>query len=98
MSVLVVGSVALDSIETPFGGVQDVLGGSASYFSLAASLFTDVKIVAIVGDDFPEEYIGLFKSKGIEEYLMKNAGQVVTRTMLLENVWDYHFESLGTYL
>jgi len=56
MSVLVVGSVALDSIETPFGGVQDVLGGSASYFSLAASLFTDVKIVAVVGDDFPEEY------------------------------------------
>lgn len=66
MSVLVVGSMALDTVETPFRGVEEVLGGSASYFSLAATLFTDVKIVAVIGDDFPEKYMQLFKSKGIE--------------------------------
>ncbi|HLZ08570.1 MAG TPA: sugar kinase, partial [Chloroflexota bacterium] len=54
MTVLVVGSVALDTIETPAGRVVEVLGGSATYFSLAASLYTPVRIVAVVGDDFPE--------------------------------------------
>ncbi|MBI2485690.1 MAG: sugar kinase [Deltaproteobacteria bacterium] len=73
MSVLVVGSLALDSIETPFKSVQDVLGGSASYFSLAASLFTNVKVVAVVGEDFPDEYIELFRSKGIELEGVKRA-------------------------
>src|SRR3970282_1237838 len=98
MSVLVGGSVALDSIETPFGGVQDVLGGSASYFSLAASLFTDVKIVAIVGDDFPEEYIGLFKSKGIE---LKGIQKASGKTFRWHGKYGYDLgepESLGTYL
>ena len=59
MSVLVVGSIALDSVETPFGKVENILGGSASYFSLAASNFTDVNVVAVVGNDFPEEHIQL---------------------------------------
>ncbi len=59
MSVLVVGSMALDSVETPFGKVENILGGSASYFSLAASNFTDVNVVAVVGNDFPEEHIQL---------------------------------------
>lgn len=66
MSVLVVGSVALDTVETPFGKVENVLGGSASYFSIAASMFTDVHVVASVGDDFPEEHIDLLESKKVD--------------------------------
>ncbi|MFC2171065.1 PfkB family carbohydrate kinase [Acidobacteriota bacterium] len=57
MSLLVVGSIAYDSIETPFGVEDDILGGSASYFSVAASHFTDVKIVAAVGEDFSHESV-----------------------------------------
>ncbi len=64
MKLLVVGSMALDSVETPFGKEDNVLGGSASYFSLAASMFTDVCIVAVVGQDFPEEHLELFRAKG----------------------------------
>ncbi len=66
MSLLVVGSVALDSVETPFGKVVDALGGTASYFSLAASHFTEPKIVGIVGDDFPREWIDLFKRRKVD--------------------------------
>ncbi|MGH7884787.1 MAG: sugar kinase, partial [Thermodesulfobacteriota bacterium] len=65
MSLLVVGSVALDSVQTPFGNANSVLGGSASYFSLAANIFTDVNIVAVVGEDFPEKHLEMFKMKGI---------------------------------
>lgn len=65
MSLLVVGSVAFDSVKTPFGEVDEVLGGSATYFATAASYFTDVAIVAVVGDDFPEEHITFLKSRKI---------------------------------
>ncbi len=61
-SILVVGSVALDSIRTPYGEVSEALGGSASYFSLSASHFAPVSIVAVVGQDFPQEYRRLFAS------------------------------------
>ena len=66
MSLLVVGSLGLDTIETPFGAVKSVLGGSASYFSIAASLFTDVNVVAIVGRDFPDVHLSFLKSRGID--------------------------------
>jgi sugar/nucleoside kinase (ribokinase family) len=65
MSLLVVGSVAFDSVKTPFGEVDEVLGGSATYFATAASYFTDVAIVAVVGDDFPEEHLTFLKSRKI---------------------------------
>ncbi len=65
MSILVVGSVALDSIETPFGKKHDALGGSATFFSIAASFFDKVDIIATVGDDFPKRHIRLFRQKGI---------------------------------
>ena len=55
MSILVVGSVAFDGIQTPFGSVERALGGSATYFSVAASFFTDVDLVAVVGDDFTDD-------------------------------------------
>lgn len=54
MSLLVVGSVAFDAVETPFGKTEKMLGGSASHFSLSASYYTDVRIVGVVGDDFSE--------------------------------------------
>ena len=63
MSLLVVGSVALDSIETPFEKRDEVLGGSATHFSIAASFFTGVKLVAVVGKDFSEKYIDLLISQ-----------------------------------
>ncbi len=66
MTLLAVGSVAFDSVKTPFGQVERVVGGSATYFSLSASYFTDVSIVAVVGDDFTAEYFDLFKQKGID--------------------------------
>ena len=65
MSLLVVGSVAFDSVKTPFGVRDDILGGSATYFSTAASYFTDVSLVAVVGEDFPEHHINFLKSRGI---------------------------------
>ena len=58
MSLLVVGSLAIDDIETPFGRVQNALGGSATYISVAASYFiTPVRLVGVVGGDFPQEAI-----------------------------------------
>jgi sugar/nucleoside kinase (ribokinase family) len=66
MSVLVVGTVAFDSIETPYGSAERVLGGSAAYFALAASLFTPVRVVGVIGRDFPEEYIELFTQRNID--------------------------------
>jgi sugar/nucleoside kinase (ribokinase family) len=66
MSVLAVGTVAFDSIETPFGSAERILGGSASYFALAASFFTDVRIVGVIGQDFPEAYLELFSERNID--------------------------------
>lgn len=66
MSLLVVGSVAFDSVETPFGKAEEVLGGSATYFSTSASYFTDVKLVAVVGEDFPDEHVEFLKSREID--------------------------------
>ncbi len=66
MSILVVGSVAFDSIKTPFGEVDEVLGGSACYFSTSASFFTDVSLVAVVGEDFPEEHVDFLQSRNID--------------------------------
>ncbi|MCM8819581.1 MAG: sugar kinase, partial [Candidatus Omnitrophica bacterium] len=57
MSILVVGSIALDTVKTPSGMVKDVLGGSATYFSVSASFFSPVNLVAVVGTDFPSKYI-----------------------------------------
>ncbi|MFQ5521686.1 MAG: PfkB family carbohydrate kinase [Candidatus Methylomirabilia bacterium] len=64
--LLVVGSVALDSITTPFGQATEALGGSATYFSVAASFFTTVRLVATVGEDFPGEHVGLLRDRGVD--------------------------------
>ena len=66
MSILVVGSVAYDTVETPFGRAERVLGGSASFFSLAASFFTPVNLVGVVGQDFGEEQLRAFAGRPID--------------------------------
>src|SRR3989454_7547947 len=64
--LLVVGSVALDTVKTPFGEVSEVLGGSATYFSTAASYFTSVDLIAVVGEDFPPQHLAFLKNRGID--------------------------------
>ena len=64
--LLVVGSVALDTVKTPFGEVSEVLGGSATFFSTAASYFTSVDLIAVVGEDFPPEHLAFLKSRGVD--------------------------------
>src|SRR5438874_5381208 len=66
MSLVVVGSVAYDGIETPYGKSDRLLGGSATYISLAASFFTPVKIVAVVGDDFDPDDVSLLAHHNID--------------------------------
>lgn len=66
MSVLVVGTVAFDSIETPFGSAERILGGSASYFALGASFFAPVRIVGVIGQDFPQDYLDIFSQRNID--------------------------------
>jgi len=66
MSILVVGSVAFDTLKTPYGEREKILGGSATYFSLAASYFTQVRVVAVVGEDFSPAHQEVMKSRGVD--------------------------------
>lgn len=76
MSLVIVGSIALDTIKTPLGEVEDVLGGSAIYASIAGKNFTDVSIVGVVGEDFPQCHIDLLKDRDINvEGLIKVPGK-----------------------
>jgi len=65
LSIIVLGTVALDSVKTPFGERKELLGGSAAHFSMAARLFTKVNLVAIVGKDFPQKHITFLRSKDL---------------------------------
>jgi sugar/nucleoside kinase (ribokinase family) len=65
VSILVVGSVALDTVETPFTRVEETLGGAASYFTTAASLYSQVNLVAIVGSDFPSEHLDFWRRRPV---------------------------------
>lgn len=66
MSLLVVGSVAFDAVETPFGKRDQMLGGSASHFSISASFFTDVRVVAVVGGDFGSDQLAVFAKHNVD--------------------------------
>ncbi len=66
MPLLVVGSIALDSVKTPFGKIEEALGGSAVYFSHAASFFNSVRLIGVVGSDFSKAHIALLKRRGID--------------------------------
>jgi sugar/nucleoside kinase (ribokinase family) len=85
MAILVVGSVAFDSIETPHGRVEKVLGGAATFFSLAASYFTDVRVIGVVGEDFSAENEAVMTRRGID-------------TRGLEHVAGKSFHWTGSYL
>jgi sugar/nucleoside kinase (ribokinase family) len=65
-SILVVGSVAFDSVKTPFGEAEDILGGSATYFSVSASYFAPVRVVAVVGNDFGDKHMEVFQKHRID--------------------------------
>jgi len=91
--ILVVGSIGLDSVETPFGKVKDIPGGSATYFSMAASFFSPVNLVAIVGQDFPPQHIKYLQRKGID-----TAGLVVSpgRTFRWKGKYEYDLNRAHT--
>ena len=65
MGLTVIGSVAIDSIETGKENRKDVLGGSATYASIGAAFFTSVNLLSVVGEDFPGKYLKMFKMKGV---------------------------------
>src|SRR3989338_7961813 len=93
MSILVVGSVAIDSVRTPFGKRDEILGGSASYFAIAASFFDRVDIVAVVGEDFPKRYLSLFKKRNIGIDGLETAKG---RTFRWSGRYDYDLNSATT--
>lgn len=93
MAILAVGSVAFDSIKTPFGKAEMVLGGSASYFSVAASYFAEVRIVAVVGEDFTDKHLELFASKGID---LRGLERVPGKTFFWAGEYDYDLNNRRT--
>ena len=98
MSVLVVGSVALDTITTPFGKAKDILGGSATFSAVSARIFAPVNLVAVIGEDFPKKYINLLKSKGVDlTGLKKEKGK--TFRWEGEYSWDFsNPKTIATHL
>jgi sugar/nucleoside kinase (ribokinase family) len=66
MSLLVTGTIGIDTVETPHGKAENVLGGSAAYFAFAASLLSPVRLVGVVGDDFPKEFLDIFEDRAID--------------------------------
>jgi sugar/nucleoside kinase (ribokinase family) len=98
MEILVVGSVAFDKVKTPYGSREEVLGGSATYFSLAASRFAPVSIVAVVGEDFPESEVAFLQSNGVDtSALQRKEG----KTFRWEGVYESNINirrTLATHL
>lgn len=98
MSILVVGSVALDSIQTPFGRVREALGGAATYFSAVASLYDRVHLVGVVGTDFPQEHIDFLVQRGVD---IRGLQVVPGKTFRWSGRYDYDLnrcETLSTEL
>jgi len=93
MSILVVGSVAFDSVETPFGKEDNILGGSATYFSTSASFFTDVNLVAVVGDDFPQEHVDFLGSRDID---LRGLARVSGKTFRWKGKYGYDLNDAQT--
>lgn len=93
LKIVVVGSVALDTVRTPFGEGKDILGGSATHFACAASFFTDVGLVAVVGSDFPTEHIDFLKGRGIDTSGLQIADG---RTFRWEGFYEYDLNQAHT--
>jgi sugar/nucleoside kinase (ribokinase family) len=97
--ILVVGSVALDAVKTPTEEAREVLGGAASYFCLSASMFAPVRLVAVVGDDFPEDHRTLLESRGIDlAGLQVRAGRTFRWTARYSGIRLESRETLDTQL
>jgi sugar/nucleoside kinase (ribokinase family) len=88
-----VGSVALDSIATPFGQVEDVLGGSACYFATSASFFTDVRLLAVIGADFPAEHVDFLASRNVD---LAGLQQVPGKTFRWSGRYEYDLNEAHT--
>ena len=93
MSVLVVGSIALDTIETPFGMANDTIGGSGTFFSAAASLFAEVQLVGVVGDDFPLEQLRFLEKRGVD---LTGVEQAPGESFRWSGVYSYDLNSRET--
>ena len=93
MGVLVVGSVAFDTVRTPFGAGTEVLGGSASYFSMAASYFTQVSLVAAVGEDFGEDHLAPLRGRGVD---LRGLSRVPGRTFRWEGEYGHDLNNAKT--
>jgi len=93
LSILVVGSVALDSVQTPFGKVDDALGGSATYFAAAASLYERVSLVAVVGADFPQQHIDFLHSRNVD---LAGLQRVEGKTFRWKGRYDYDLNRAQT--
>jgi len=93
MAVLVVGSIALDSVKTPFGEVEEVLGGSATYASYAASFFTTPYLVGVVGNDFPEKHINLLQEKSID---LRGLDIIEGKTFRWKGYYDFDLNTAKT--
>lgn len=93
MEILVVGSVALDHIRTPFGEVEQVLGGSATYFSCAASYFSPVKVVGVVGTDFPKKQLELLKNRQIN---LDGLQKIKGKTFRWKGYYEYDLNTAHT--
>lgn len=93
MSILVVGSIALDTVETPFGKVSETVGGSAVYFSLAARFFSKVNVVGVVGSDFPKSILNQLEKRGIN-----TSGVVIKkgRTFRWKGRYDFDLNTAHT--
>ena len=93
MKLLIVGSIGLDTVQTPFGKNRNAPGGSAIYAALSASYFTDTKIVSIIGTDFPKKYLKLLKAKNIDSSgILRKKG----KTFRWEGSYGWNFDSART--
>jgi sugar/nucleoside kinase (ribokinase family) len=92
-SILVVGSVAFDSLKTPFGEADEILGGSATYFSVAASYFAPVRVVAVVGSDFPDKHLEVFRKHEIDT---TGLAQVQGKTFRWKGEYGYDLNEAKT--
>jgi sugar/nucleoside kinase (ribokinase family) len=104
MALLVVGSVAFDSIETPNGAVDQILGGSASYFSFVASFFTRPRLVGVVGEDFPDQHRVMLANRGVDTSgLVRQPGKTFYwkgryhKDMNTRDTLEVHLNVLGTF-
>lgn len=91
--LLVAGTVAIDSVETPFGNKPESFGGSAAYFAYSASFFTSVKLLAVVGEDFPEEYKDILRERKIE---LEDLVTVKGKTFRWKGKYEYDLNSAQT--